>query len=315
LENPGALPAPLQQDVTYFAVNVTSTTLQLSLTSGGGAITLTTQGSGNMSMFASSVPVAPAAPSPGPADGGPDFATEASRAGDYPARHFDQRERKLLQSIKRYVDAAVAGITPTTLSQTLFGPYASFASLAGAGITNTGNSVITGDIGTSTSTITGFPPGIVSGAQHTADSTTTAAQTQNAFATAYLTAQAPGTTVSGDLGGTTLVPGVYHSTSTLGITGTVTLDAGGNPNAQFIIQMGTALTTAASSVVLLVNGASAQNVAWLCGSAATLGATSTFNGNIVANTGISLGSGATVHGRLWSKTASVTLIDDAISTM
>lgn len=243
----------------------------------------------------------------------PNFSIEAGRAGRYPSRRFDQRERKLLASIKAYVDAQVSGTT-TTLAQRILGAYTNMASLAGAGITNTGNSVLTGDVASSpTASITGFPPGTISGLTHAADATAAAAQTQNTFAASFLASQASGTTVSGDLGGTTLVPGVYHSTSTLGITGTVTLNAGGNPNATFIIQMGSALTTAASSVVLLTNGANPDNVFWYCGSSATLGATSTFKGSIVAATSISLGTGVTMTGRLWAGSGSITLIDDAIT--
>jgi hypothetical protein len=125
LENPGLLPAPLAADVTYFAVNVTSTTLQLSLTSGGAAIPLTSAGSGNMSLFASQVPVQPPSPvEPTAPVVNPIY--EALHAGRYPARRFNQRERKLVQSVTSYspgavVAGAAAGYAtqPTTIEGAL----------------------------------------------------------------------------------------------------------------------------------------------------------------------------------------------------
>jgi hypothetical protein len=120
------------------------------------------------------------------------------------------------------------------------------------------------------------------------------------------------TIISGDLGGQTLAPGVYKSTSTIGITGQLALDAGGDPNAVWIFQIGSALTTATSSTIVLLNGASAGNVFWQIGSSATVGATSVFCGTIVAQASISCGSGASVAGRLLALTGAITLIDNTI---
>ena len=130
--------------------------------------------------------------------------------------------------------AITYAVGPTTVS---LGTADNFAVLAGSTITNTGSTVIAGDLGLSPGTsITGFPPGIVNGAQHITD--TNAAQAQIDLVTAYNDAsgRTPFTTVSGDLGGQTLVPGVYRSTSSLAITGTLTLDAQNDPNAVFIFK-------------------------------------------------------------------------------
>ena len=120
-------------------------------------------------------------------------------------------------------------------------------------------------------------------------------------------------TKAGDLGGQTLFAGVYTSSSTLGITGTVTLDAQNNPNAQFIFQIGSGLTTATSSVVALINGANPANVFWQVGSSATLGTTATFAGNILALSSISLGTGATMQGRALARNGAVTLLSNTIN--
>jgi hypothetical protein len=104
------------------------------------------------------------------------------------------------------------------------------------------------------------------------------------------------------------------STSTLGITGTLTLDAQGNANAQFIFQIASALTTATSSSVVLINGANAANVFWQIGSSATLGTSSTFAGDILALSSISLGTGAVLSGRALARNGAVTLLSNTITT-
>jgi hypothetical protein len=196
-----------------------------------------------------------------------------------------------------------------------------FGVLAGSTVTNSGATVVLGNLGVSPGTaITGFTgiapggPGLVSGAIHSADAFAALAQSQ--LTTAYNAAAgaASTATVAGDLGGLTLFPGVYTSSSTLGITGTVTLNALGNPNAQFIFQIGSALTTATSSSVLLINGAQPSNVFWQMGSSATLGTTSTFSGNLLALSSISLGTGAVLQGRALARNGAVTLLSNTINT-
>ena len=166
----------------------------------------------------------------------------------------------------------------------------SFAVLGGQTVTNTGASVLNGDLGVSPGTaLTGFPPGIVNGAVHAKDAV--AGQAQTDLTTAYNNAagQLPDSTISADLGGQTLNPGVYKKTSaTTDLTGTLTLDAHGDPNAVFIFQLSSTLITASNSSVLLVNGARPCEVFWQVSSSATIGTGTTFVGNILALTSIAV---------------------------
>lgn len=207
-------------------------------------------------------------------------------------------------------------------AQVTLGPtVGTFGVLAGSTVTNSGPTLVIGNLGVSPGTaITGFlafPPGgagIVSGSIHSAD--TFAAQAQTELTTAYNAAAGAASTapVAGDIGGQTLDAGVYTSTSTLGITGTLTLDGQNNPNAQFIFQIASGLTTATSSSVVLINGAQASNVFWQVGSSATLGTTSTFAGNILALASISLNTGATLQGRALASTGAVTLLSNTVNS-
>ena len=206
-------------------------------------------------------------------------------------------------------------------AQIALGPSVdTFGVLAGSTVTNSGPTVVLGNLGVSPgAAITGFAgiapggPGLVSGSINSANPF--AAQAQIELTAAYNAAAgaASTATVAGNLGGLTFFPGVYTSSSTLGITGTVTLNALGNPNAQFIFQIGSALTTATSSTVLLINGAQASNVFWQMGSSATLGTTSSFAGNLLALSSISLGTGAVLQGRALARTGAVTLLSNTIT--
>jgi len=190
----------------------------------------------------------------------------------------------------------------------------SFGVLAGSAVTNTGPTVIVGDLGVSPDTsVTGFPPGIVIGAIHSADAVAGGAQSDVTIAYSILAGQACNTTISADLGGTTLIPGVYCSASSMGLTGTLTLDAQGNPNAVFIFQIGSTLTTASNSSVRLINGAQSCNVFWQIGSSATLGTDTTFIGNMLALTSITLTTGASVDGRALARNGAVTLDSNAVT--
>ena len=196
------------------------------------------------------------------------------------------------------------------------GTAGNFAVLAGTTVTNTGPSHITGDLGVSPGTaVTGFPPGVITGTQHDGDAV--AFQAQADLTTAYNDAagRTPDTSVSGDLGGLTLTPGVYNSVSSLGMTGTLTLDAQGDPSAVFIFQMGSTLGTAAASQVVLTGGAQASNVFWQVGSSATLGANSTLAGNILALTSITVSADATIDGRALAINGAVTLDTNTISDL
>ena len=195
------------------------------------------------------------------------------------------------------------------------GTAANFAVLAGKAVVNTGSTVVTGDLGVSPSaSVSGFPPGSVSGATHAANAV--AAQAQADLTTAYNNAdtQAPATTVPTQLGGTTLGPGIYKSTAgTFQITGNLTLDAQGDPNAVFIFQTTSSLSTGTASTVTLTGGAQECNVFWKVGSSAALGTNSSFTGNILALNSISAGSGAAVKGRALARTGLVTLNKNTVT--
>jgi hypothetical protein len=192
------------------------------------------------------------------------------------------------------------------------GTAQSFAVLAGSKVTNTGPTTIQGNLGVSPgSAVTGFPPGIVSGEIHAADDV--ALQAQADLTTAYddLAGRPcpPDHDLSGtDLGGLTLTPGVYCFSSSAQLTGALTLDAQGISDAVFIFQIGSALTTAPSSSVLLTNGGQDDGVFWQVGSSATLDTTTTFKGSILALTSITLNTGANIHcGRALARNGAVTL--------
>jgi hypothetical protein len=190
-----------------------------------------------------------------------------------------------------------------------------FAVLAGESITNTGPTTITGDVGIHPGTsVTGFESVTLNGELHETDAV--AEQAKVDLVTAYNDAagRGPVTTVATELGGQALTGGVYDSSSgTFGITGTLTLDAEGDPNAVFIFQMESTLITASASDVNLINGAQACNVFWQVGSSATLGTGSSFSGNILALTSITLNTGATVEGRVLARNGSVTLDTNTIT--
>ena len=199
------------------------------------------------------------------------------------------------------LSAVLAFASLQTQAAVLLGSAGNFGLLGGSGVTNTGSSVINnGNVGSSpTPAVTGFPPGVVNnGILFTAADPVTA-QAHTDLITAYTAAQtAPGGTPGpADLGGASLNPGVYTYASTAPWTaGALTLDGGGNPNAEWIFQIGSAITTPAGASVVLQNGASADHVFWQLGSSATLGATNTFAGNILAQASITLGGG-TLNGR------------------
>lgn len=187
------------------------------------------------------------------------------------------------------------------------GTAAAFGVLAGTSVSNTGPSVVGGSLGVSPGTaITGFPPGIVLGSTNSANAV--AAQAESDLTTAYNDAAGRNLAiaVTGDLGGQTLTPGLYSGTS-LALTGTLTLDAQGDPNAVFVFQDASTLITASASHVLLVNGASPCGVFWQVGSSATFGTNSTFFGTVLALTSVTANTGLSVNGRLLARNGAVTL--------
>lgn len=180
--------------------------------------------------------------------------------------------------------------------------------MAGTAVTCVNGGTINADVSISPgNTITGFGPCVITGVQHLGDAV--AAQGQIDLTTAYNTLAGlpcpPANAIVANLGGTTKPAGVYCTASGIGVTGTLTLDGGGDPNATFVFQAGTSLTTAGN--IVLIGGAQARNVYWQVGSSATLGTASQWQGNILALTSITLVDTATLFGRALARNGAVTL--------
>jgi len=199
------------------------------------------------------------------------------------------------------------------------GSTETYAVLASSTITSTGNTVISGTVGGDIglfpgTSITGFPPGTVEGATHLTDDAASVAQTDLVTAYNDAASRTPTMDLSGqDLGGMTLTSGVYFFSSSAQLTGTLTLDGQGDPEAVFIFQIGSALTTDSASVVSLTNGARFCRVFWQVTSSATLGTNSQFAGHILAMESITAKTGATVQGQLMARTGAVTLDTNTIT--
>jgi uncharacterized protein (TIGR03437 family) len=194
------------------------------------------------------------------------------------------------------VVAAAAEQAPVNL-----GSNSAFAVLAGTTVTVTGGGTITGNVGIfpGSAYVAGTPSVTVNGTVHAGGSV--AAQAQTDLTTAFNDAAGRSTgpvTVAGNIGGQTLAPGLYKSTSSLAISsGDLTLDAQGNANAVWIFQIASTLTTTSGRQVILAGGANAANIFWQVGSSATIGTTSVFQGNILAAASISMLTGSTLAGR------------------
>ena len=220
------------------------------------------------------------------------------------------------------VVSLLLGTTPAALASgpasVNLGSAGNFAVLASSTVTNvvSAGTIVTGDLGLSPgSAVTGFPPGVLNGTQHVADNIS--AWAQDNLTVAYNDAAGRSTgaiTVAGNIGGQTLTPGLYKSTSSLAISsGDLTLDAQGDIHAVWIFQIASTLTTTSGRQVILAGGAQAKNVFWQVGTSATLGTTTIFKGTIMANESISLLTGATLEGRALARTGAVTLDSNVIS--
>lgn len=223
------------------------------------------------------------------------------------------------KTMKALALAALAGLPLSVYASAIdLGTAASFAVLAGSTVTNTGTSDIVGNVGVSPgSAITGLPPGSFTGTEYAADAVALLAESN--LTTAYNTAagEACGTNLTNqDLGGMTLLPGVYCFDSSAQLTGTVTLNTEGELNPLFVFQIGSTLTTASNSSVGFINdgGLGDNNVFWQVGSSATLGTTTSFAGDVLALTSITLNTGTNIQcGSALAQNGAVTLDTNDIS--
>ena len=210
-------------------------------------------------------------------------------------------------------DRGVSGFATVKVTQVLnniLGSANTYGILAGSTVTCAGApGTINADVGVSPgSTTTGFPPCTITGNRHLADAVAGTAQGHLTGAYNYLAGRPCGTVVTpADLGGRTLAPGVYCAATSMGVTGTVTLDGQGDANATFIFQIGSTLVTGTGANIALIGGAQAKNVWWQVGSSATLGTGTTFRGNILALTSITLVDNATMLGRALARNGAVSL--------
>jgi hypothetical protein len=216
-----------------------------------------------------------------------------------------------LAALGPLASGAAASPTPVNL-----GTAASFGVMSASTATSAGVSTVTGNVGVSPGTsVTGFPPGVIYGNLDAGDPAAASAHAD--IATAYTDAvgRSPADPITGDLAGVKLSPGVYAAGAaiTIAASGTLTLDAGGDPTGVFILQAGSTLGTGANSNVTLAGAAQACNVFWQVGSSATLGASSKLAGTILASTSISMGDSVTVNGRALARDGAVTLINDTVT--
>ncbi|HEY8721126.1 ice-binding family protein [Pengzhenrongella sp.] len=194
------------------------------------------------------------------------------------------------------VSSASAAV-PRPAAPVNLGTAAGFSVLAGPSIGNTGaGTVLALDLGVS-GTLAGFPPGTVTGTTHIADPAVETAQGDRQAAYDAVAAQTGGTAFAGDLAGTTFTPGLYTAAAAVTNTGTITLDAGGDPNALFVFQVGAALSSAAATKIVLAHGALAHNVYWQVVGAVSLGAGAKWFGTLLGASTVAFGEAASLKGR------------------
>jgi hypothetical protein len=198
----------------------------------------------------------------------------------------------------------------------VLGSADAFAILGASAVTNTGPSVIFGDLGVYPGTsITGFPPGIVNGTIHNDDAVAMQAQADALTGYNFLQGLTSNGNLTGqNLGGLNLTPGVYTFDSSAQLTGALTLNFEGLSDVNFVFQIGSSLTTASASKVIETNMGSNDNVYWAVGSSATLGTTTSFVGSVVADQSVTLNTGATIDcGRAIALNAAVTMDTNTIN--
>jgi hypothetical protein len=229
------------------------------------------------------------------------FAAQAHAGGSVtgqPAVFKASRRLVVIACASGFALGAFPAVAAASVAQPRLLSAGNFTVMAASAITNTGSTTITGNLAISpktASSVTGFPPGVVTGARDENNAVAIRAHTD--LVTTYNDAAhaTPFKNMSGvNLGGKTLTPGVYHFSSSAQLTGTLILNGEGRSNSIFIFQIGSALTTASRSRVVLSNRASSCNVFWQVTSSATLGTATSFQGNLIALTSITLTTGATI---------------------
>jgi len=227
-------------------------------------------------------------------------------------------KRTYISPVTIFAIAAFLVVASPATAQISLGTAQNFGVLGGSTVTNTGATTVNGNVGVSPgSAVAGFPPGVVvGGAIHSNDAV--AMQAQNDLTTAYNNIASTPCTVDltgQNLGGLTLTPGVYCFSSSAQLTGALTLNGLGNPNALFLFKIGSTLTTASGSSVTVINaGSGCNNVYWQVGSSATLGTGTSFSGDILALTSITLTTGANTSGRALARNGAVTLDTNNVHT-
>lgn len=219
-----------------------------------------------------------------------------------PAASIAARKHRTRKTDAKLVAALVAsGLLATSWSAfgqaVPLGAAQNLTILGGSTVTNTGPTIITGNLGLSPgSAVTGFPPGTVTaGTIHINDALANQAHADTSNAFLQLSGEIRTANLTGvNLGGLTLTPGIYHFDTSAQLTGTLHLDTGGDPNAAFHFQIGTTLTTASGSMIDILLGATSDNVFWEVGSSATIGSGSLFYGNLLADQSITFDTGASL---------------------
>ena len=229
-------------------------------------------------------------------------------------------DSKSLQKTPTGPGAAAPGREGTLSAMAVAPPLgnaSSFAVVGASTVTNTGPTIVNGDLGVSPGTaVVGFPPGIVNGTIEAGTGAALAAQTSITAAYNQLAGQVCDIDLTGqNLGGLTLTPGAYCFSSSAQLTGTLTLDGLGNPGSVWVFQIGSTLTTASGSSVQFVNGGQACGAFWQVGSSATLGTTTAFAGNILALASITLTTGATNSGAAFARNGAVTMDSNILSVV